>query len=654
MDLPMASDSSAPTTDDLMQLSVPTQRRIEAVCSRFEQQCRRGHRPPLAAMLESVAGPERSVLLRELLFLDIEYRVQRHERPERAEYLADLANDAAVIDEVFEAIGARPRPTETRAVADAAAGHRVAAGSPQPRPCRFELVEGPTPHLTAEIQRLLHSRLRIVVVLAGLAPLGLLVISLLADSDVYRFARWQTLELVALVLTMAGLAAWLWSRPLLSVVWLRRIELVAFGVPAVMSLQDQIVGYHLARIQAYASGSHQGDLAAIYGDARSMPWALLIFGYGVLIPNTWRRCAAVVIGLAGTAMLAEVASSLWHTTTAYLAAVLVELGLWLPVACAVAIYGSHRIGTLGREVFEARQLGQYRLKRLLASGGMGQVYLAEHQLLRRPCVVKVVRPDRSRDPTMLARFEREVHATARLSHWNTVEIYDYGHAEDGTFYYVMEYLPGWNLTELVDQFGPLPAGRVVYLVRQVCAALSEAHSAGLIHRDIKPSNIITCERGGRYDVIKVLDFGLVQPLALDSDRLTIDGAIAGTPEYMSPEQVGGKPPFDARSDIYSLGAVMHYLLTGRAPFVRETPMKVLAAHLYEAVPPLCGDGSAVSPDLDAVVRRCLQKDPAARFPDVTALESALEQCGVGEDWTAQSSARWWQANAPARLDAAPQ
>ena len=183
-------------------------------------------------------------------------------------------------------------------------------------------------------------------------------------------------------------------------------------------------------------------------------------------------------------------------------------------------------------------LGQYRLKQVLGFGGMGAVYLAEHVLLRRPCAIKLIRPDQAGDPRTLIRFEREVQATATLTHSNTVEIFDYGHAEDGTFYYVMEYLPGMNLEDLVEQHGPMPPERAVHLLRQVCQALREAHGIGLIHRDIKPSNIFACERGKVYDVAKLLDFGLVKGFGLAGDdaKLTREGAFTGSPAFMSPEQ----------------------------------------------------------------------------------------------------------------------
>src|SRR5262249_54069316 len=184
------------------------------------------------------------------------------------------------------------------------------------------------------------------------------------------------------------------------------------------------------------------------------------------------------------------------------------------------------------------QLGQYRLRRKLGSGGMGEVYLAEHLLLRRPCAVKLIRPDQAGDPNNLRRFESEVRAMATLTHWNTVEIFDYGHAEDGTFYYVMEYLPGKTLEALVEKHGALPPGRAVHFLRQVCRALREAHGIGLLHRDIKPSNVLACERGGVHDVAKLLDFGLVHKTGLgkEAQKLTVVGSVGGSRPYSDAAQ----------------------------------------------------------------------------------------------------------------------
>jgi serine/threonine-protein kinase len=242
-------------------------------------------------------------------------------------------------------------------------------------------------------------------------------------------------------------------------------------------------------------------------------WCLLVVGYGVLIPNTGRRAAAVAGVLTAVPCLLIVGESLVSPRfRENRARLLAWSGIVLTLANGLATFGSSRISALQREAFEARRLGPYQLKRRLGVGGMGEVYLAEHRLLKRPCAVKLIRPERAGDPGLLRRFEREVRATSRLTHFNTVAVFDFGLSEGGTFYYVMEYLPGLNLAELVARHGPLPPARAVYLARQVCGALGEAHAAGLVHRDIKPGNVIVGHFGGRYDVAKLLDFGLVRSL----------------------------------------------------------------------------------------------------------------------------------------------
>src|SRR5262249_15529075 len=240
-------------------------------------------------------------------------------------------------------------------------------------------------------------------------------------------------------------------------------------------------------------------------------------------------------------------------------------------------------------------------------------------------------PDRAGDTRNLQRFEREVKVTATLTHPNTVQVYDYGHAEDGTFYYVMEYLPGLTLEELVKREGPLPPARAIHFLRQVCGALKEAHSRGLIHRDIKPGNVMICERGGVPGVARLLDFGLVLPPVSepDGEKLTQDGTVTGTPAYLSPEQAGGQEQVDARSDIYSLGALAYFLLTGRPPFAGHSGVKMLAAHLYEEPERLSARRPGVPADLEAVVLRCLVKERGERFPDVESLDAALAACVMG-------------------------
>ncbi len=322
-----------------------------------------------------------------------------------------------------------------------------------------------------------------------------------------------------------------------------------------------------------------------------------------------------------------------------------DLGaLPVPVfAALIGIYGSHAIQRCRRDAFNARRFGQYVLRDRIGDGGMGEVYRAEHLLLKRPCALKMIRPERDADEATLARFENEVRSTARLSHFNTVDIYDYGRAADGTFYYVMELLEGLDLDDLVRRHGPLPPARAVHLLRQVCGALGEAHASGLIHRDIKPGNIFAAERGGVHDVAKLLDFGLVKRRTeKDAEQPSKPTRFSGTPLYMAPEQASNYEGADARTDLYALGAVAYFLVTGRPPFDRVGLDEILRAHAFEdAKPPsaLCPD---LPEDLDGVILRCLAKRPADRYPDAASLERALALCRCAGDWTECQAADWWR------------
>jgi serine/threonine-protein kinase len=507
------------------------------------------------------------------------------------------------------------------------------------------------------IESLLHRRLLFVALLT-LAPSLIFLVRNLLDTnlppEVSSFGRFFH----GTVAVVTAVMAWvLWRRKQLSLPTLRGIELIIFGSMAVFFAWLQYRDFIHGPI-AEASGCEQGPLVLKHAIGNSATrWFFVIILYGVFIPNTWHRCLLVSLALAVTPLvLTPLAASRHAPLEGEFFFSMLDMVTLLALAIAIAVFGSHRLQILEAQAFEAQQLGQYRLKKRLGSGGMGEVYLAEHLLLRRPCAVKLIRPEQAGDPTNLHRFEREVRAMATLTHWNTVEIYDYGHADDGTFYYVMEYLPGLNLENLVSRWGPLPAGRAIHLLRQVCQALEEAHGVGLLHRDIKPSNIISCERGGVFDVVKLLDFGLVQEARLtkDSDRLTQLGTIIGSPPYMSPEQAAGKHTLDARSDIYSLGAVAYFLLTSQAPFVRETAMMMLMAHAYEPVVPLTKVRLDVPLDLQEVVMRCLEKDPARRYPDAKSLEKALAACASADQWATEEATRWWREHPLVSADGAPQ
>jgi eukaryotic-like serine/threonine-protein kinase len=417
----------------------------------------------------------------------------------------------------------------------------------------------------------------------------------------------------------------------------RRLEALVFGTTVVFATLNQVGVLILER-----------DYIALHPFTHSMaaalPLALIVIGYGVLIPNTWRRCG-VVLGLLVTISLIGhgVGFVIAPQTAKVIGLFCIQKVIWIGAAIAIVVYGAYRIEMLRDQVEIGRELGQYRLGRRLGEGGMGEVFLAEHLLLRRPCAIKLIRPELACDPKHLSRFEREVQATATLTHPNTVQVFDYGRANDGTFYYVMEFLPGFTLDQLVKVYGPMSPSRAVHFLIQVCAALSEAHSIGLIHRDIKPGNVIVCERGGLPDCAKLLDFGLVLPLANNGDEhLTQEGVVAGTPAYMSPEQAGGQEDIDAKSDIYSLGALAYFLMSGQPPFGNRTAVKMLAAHLYEIPRPLREICPDVPLELNAVVHQCLAKNRKDRFASVQCLKYALETCHAIATWTTEDGLLWWQ------------
>jgi eukaryotic-like serine/threonine-protein kinase len=277
---------------------------------------------------------------------------------------------------------------------------------------------------------------------------------------------------------------------------------------------------------------------------------------------------------------------------------------------------------------------------------MGEVYLAEDRLLNRPCALKVIASERAADLRTLQRFEREVSVTARLNHPNIVKVYHGDYAEDGTFYCVMEYVPGFDLQKLVSRYGALPPERALYFLKQAGAALQYAHAASMIHRDVKPQNMIVCGPPGELDQLKLVDFGLVRETnrPVSGKSLSHDGGLLGSPSYMSPEQALGARELDARSDIYSLGAVAYFVLTGQPPFVRDSDLEVLMAHVDAPVVPPSRLRSGISAGFEAIVLRCLEKDPGKRFASAAVLVESLSQCASVPTWTESQATNWWHAN----------
>ena len=316
--------------------------------------------------------------------------------------------------------------------------------------------------------------------------------------------------------------------------------------------------------------------------------------------------------------------------------------LWGLLAVILSTLVSYVTFRLRRSVARARRLGQYTLGEKLGEGGMGVVYRAEHEMLRRPTAIKLLPPGRAGEEG-LKRFEREVQLTARLTSPHTVSVYDYGRTPDGVFYYVMEYLDGIDLDGLVRETGPLPPSRAVRILEQICEALGEAHGIGLIHRDVKPANILLCERGGFPDIAKVVDFGLVKDLSSSSDpRLTAEDVLRGTPEYMAPETIRDPGSADPRSDLYAVGAVGYFLLTGTPVFSGRGPLETIHHHLQtQPQSPSERLGRAVPPQLESLILACLAKDPAERPESANALREALQSCEGVPAWDENEARRWW-------------
>jgi serine/threonine-protein kinase len=324
------------------------------------------------------------------------------------------------------------------------------------------------------------------------------------------------------------------------------------------------------------------------------------------------------------------------------------------IAAALAVILARMMYRLRKQAREAQRLGSYVLEEQIGSGGMGEVWRASHNMLVRPAAIKLIRPEMLKqamgtaEASVVDRFQLEAQATANLRSPHTVELYDFGVAEDGTFHYVMELLEGLDLERLVKRFGPLQPGRVAFLLEQACDSLADAHANGLIHRDIKPANIYACRVGIRTDFVKVLDFGLVKwtDTGDESLALTTEQAVLGTPAFMAPELVAGEPA-DHRMDLYSLGCVGYWLLTGQLVFQAEGSLAMAVAHVNKApVPPSERSELGIPEELEGIIMDCLAKDPSDRPQTAAELAARLASCDSG-DWTNEAAREWWDTHLPA-------
>ncbi len=385
--------------------------------------------------------------------------------------------------------------------------------------------------------------------------------------------------------------------------------------------------------------------------------SLWIAVIGLLVPNTPVR--SLLAGMAAAAMgpLAYVTTRLVLDNPPLAGN---RLAIWFFMPFLMAAWTTlinSRLYRLEVDVSRAKEMGSYQLEALLGSGGMGEVWRARHRMLALSAAVKLIRPEvltlagRQAD-VIRRRFEREARATAALRCPHTVALYDFGIAEDGSFYYVMELLDGINLERLVKRFGPQPPARVIHLLLQVCDSLAEAHQIGLVHRDIKPTNVFVCRLGLSVDFVKVLDFGLVKPMSADIDsRVTLDGTTTGTPAYMAPEVAVGNEEIDGRADIYAVGCVAYWLLTGQLVFEESSAVAMALAHVQQPpIPPSDRTELPIPAPLERVVMACLEKHSEDRPDTAAELASMLRRCiddaGI---WTPADAERWWQINLPAAI-----
>jgi len=416
------------------------------------------------------------------------------------------------------------------------------------------------------------------------------------------------------------------ARRRLSITALHRIDLVySFGIGLAFGAS--------AFLQADLRPS--GYLSLVYS-------SFTVFARALIVPSSAPR-TAVASSITFAPMTAVALELSIHTKQElpgpayFLAYLLLAI---VPIVLATA--GSYIIYGLRRQVSAAQQLGQYTLERKVAEGGMGAVYRARHVLLRRPTAVKLLLPDRVGSKENLARFEREVQHMSQLTHPNTVAVFDYGRSPDGVFYYAMEYLgDGIDLENLVRRYGPLPSTRVVHILGQVCRALHEAHERGIVHRDIKPANIILCERGLVPDFAKVVDYGLVKEITADTGAST--QVILGTPAYVAPEAITDPSTIGPAVDLYALGAVGYFLVTGRRVFEGKTAVDLCIQHVTaKPKPPSEVASIHIAPELEAIIMRCLEKKPTDRFASADELALALAAVPPEKDWDRAEATRWWR------------
>ena len=456
-------------------------------------------------------------------------------------------------------------------------------------------------------------------------------------------------RLIAFVISLTA-AIILYRNHKLSLLQIRIAELLVMANVGLLAIDLDI---RMTCNVIEAGKPNMSTMLASINNWNYVTWSLIIFTYGVFMPNRWQRAAFVLLPMAAVPYLVTECTHfiVQHYYNENLRELMHNDLLGRPlspplIAACISIFAAHTIHGARTSAFQARRLAQYKLLELIGEGGMGRVYKAEHLLLKRSCAIKLIQPDKNADARALRRFEREVRATAQLTHPHTVQVYDYGQTNEGIFFFAMELLPGMNLGDLIKRTGPLPPERAVHFLIEVSDALREAHQVGLIHRDIKPGNIFISERGGIRDYTKLLDFGVVREVKVDPSLSQTAMMIAGTPSFMAPEQATHPEKTDARSDIYSLGTVGYYMLTGQVPFKGQSPIQIMMAQINETPDPPSAHQDGIPADLETIILQCLKKDPEERIGSATELRDALIACDCSTLWTVAKASQWWATQEP--------
>jgi hypothetical protein len=513
-------------------------------------------------------------------------------------------------------------------------------------PADLRSTAGRRRQLPADLLRQASGRLQILALIgASLWALGPLLGHLavyFTDPGNPRWAQFGATDAIAVVSVLIGLSLYGYLR--------RRDHDPAF-------IMDLALVYMVICAAGIALMFHLGPPAAGPMDTKPMiTWiGPVILMFAALVPGSpWKLLVAgfIAASMDPLGMVIAQATGYYHYGRP-IQTLVMHYPTYLLLGVGVVI--SHVVNRLGRQVAKERELGSYRLGELIGRGGMGEVFKASHRMLARPAAIKLIHPemlalqDRRSASLAIARFHREAEAAAKLRSPHTVELYDFGETEDGTLYFVMELLEGMDLETLIRKEGPLPQKRVVHILRQVCESLEEAHASGLVHRDIKPANIHVGRVGLRHDFVKVLDFGLVKsvsgPVGEDS-MATAAGLTPGTPAYMAPEMALGEKT-DGRADLYALGCVAYFLLTGQLVFEATAGLQMIAKHIQETpLPPSRRTELDVSPELDRVVLACLAKKPENRPQSAAEVDRMLAEIEI-EPWSEEEATRWWRTHQPA-------